>query len=120
MPRYPRQRPHDPVSTAQIRRLVRELLPAWVRACDADSDAIALHETAFGTTGEELFLFACAIKYAALRGKNVHIACGEGKSKTAPESIVSSVSVEVYRERDPLAGPIRTPKRGGKKTGLLR
>jgi hypothetical protein len=120
MPHYPRQRPHDPVSAAQIEDLVRELLPAWVRACDADSDAVALHETAFGMTGEELFLFACAIKYAALKGKNVHIACGEGRSRTAPESILASVSVEVYRERDPLAGPIRAPKRGGKKARLRR
>jgi hypothetical protein len=39
-----------------------------------------LHETAFGMSCEELFLFACAIKYAALKVKNVHIACGEGQS----------------------------------------
>jgi len=69
-----------------LERIVKAELPGWSRACSStEADAIILHELAFGTSDNELFLLACAIKYAAGRGKNVHIACGRLQSRP-PES----------------------------------
>jgi hypothetical protein len=87
------------LTAAQILSLVRDHLPAWMRACEAaDADAIALHEAEFGTTTTELLLFACAIKFAAKKGKNVYVTCGQGNG--SPEDIVSSEHfVAVYREQ---------------------
>jgi hypothetical protein len=62
-----------------------------------------MHEAAFGTSEGELFLFACAIKYAAAAGKTVHVTCGGGRNSSAgPDSKVSKdFSVEgVYRDTD--------------------
>ena len=62
----------DPLSKSELRSLIARHLPAWLRACDADDgDSIVLHEASFGTSTHELFLFACAIKYAAAKGKHV-------------------------------------------------
>jgi hypothetical protein len=91
-----------------LRRIVEEQLPAWKRACAAsDTHAIVLHEAAFGTSQRELFLFACAIKYAALEGKNVHIACGGSDRARMPEVITPSHTLaRTYRDRG--AGKVKS------------
>ena len=87
------------LSAADILSLVRDHLPAWMRACEAtDTAAIALHEAEFGTTTTELLLFACAIKFAARKGKNVYVSCGQGNGPH--EDIASSEHfIAVYREQ---------------------
>jgi hypothetical protein len=85
-------------SPDDLQAVIAEHLPAWKKACHADANEIAFHVEAFGASGTELLLLACAIKYAALQGKNVHIACGTGKAKRSPEGIVSAQSVVIYRE----------------------
>jgi hypothetical protein len=86
------------LSAADILALVREHLPAWMRACEAsDTDAIALHEAEFGTTTTELLLFACAVKFAARKGKNVYVTCDQGAA--SPGDIIRSDRfIAVYRE----------------------
>jgi hypothetical protein len=90
----------QPLSQDELRSLIERHLPAWQRACDAtDGDSIVLHETSFGTSADELFLFACAIKYAAAKGKHVHVAAGTGKAEQVPEMVVRSAALgKVYRE----------------------
>src|SRR6266704_2218056 len=72
----------------------------WLRACDADdAESIVLHEASFGRSTRELFLFACAIKYAAAKGKHVHVAAGSGRTKRTPEKVLPSATLgTVYRE----------------------
>jgi hypothetical protein len=90
----------EPLSGSELRSFIARHLPAWVRACDADDgDSIVLHEASFGTSAHELFLFACAIKYAASKGKHVHVASGTGQTKSAPETMLPSAKLgTVYRE----------------------
>ena len=90
----------EPLSEAELRSFLARHLPAWLRACDADDgDSIVLHEASFGTSTPELFLFACAIKYAASKGKHVHVASGTGRTKHQPETVLPSAALgSVYRE----------------------
>jgi hypothetical protein len=91
----------------ELLALVRRHLPAWRQACDApDTDAIALHESEFGSSTTELLLFACAIKFAATKGKSVYVACGKGGA--SPDGVLSS-RVTVFRDTAPTSG---TPARG--------
>src|SRR5258707_6869232 len=77
----------EPISEAELRSLIARHLPAWQQACDADdAESIVLHEASFGSSTRELFLFACAIKYAAAKGKHVHVAAGTGKAAQSPET----------------------------------
>src|SRR5258708_28637700 len=90
----------EPLSEAEIRSLIARHLPAWLRACDADDgEFIVLHEASFGTSTHELFLFACAIKYAAAKGKHVHVATGPGRIRRTPETLLREATLGmVYRE----------------------
>lgn len=101
----------EPVSEADLRSLIATHLPAWQQACDADdAESIVLHEASFGSSARELFLFACAIKYAAAKGKHVHVASGPGKIRRAPEAILPEAELgSVYRENPPLKwhAPVR-------------
>jgi hypothetical protein len=106
----------EPLSEAELRSVIVRHLPAWKQACDTgDGDSIVLHEGSFGTSTYELFLFACAIKYAAVKGKHVHVASGAGRTKRAPETLLFPTELgSVYRENS--AGMRhkllqRTPKR---------
>jgi len=106
----------EPLSEAELRSFIARHLPVWQQACDADDgDSIVLHEASFGTSTHELFLFACAIKYAAARGKHVHVASGTGTTKHEPETVLNSAPLgSVYRENPSGKGhPAnhRSPKR---------
>jgi hypothetical protein len=107
----------EPLSEGHLRSLIAEHLPAWQQACDApDGDSIVLHEASFGTSTHELFLFACAIKYAAAKGKHVHVASGTGRARHEPEAVLPSAALgSVYRENanDKLLMP--TPRASRKK-----
>lgn len=108
----------EPLSEAEIRSFIARYLPAWQQACDADdSDSIVLHEASFGTSTYELFLFACAIKYAATKGKHVHVAAGTGSTTHHPESVLHSAPLgTVYRENT--AGKHRTTARRDSKSKM--
>jgi hypothetical protein len=87
----------EELTAADILSLVRMHLPAWTRACEAsDMDGIALHESEFGTSSTELLLFACAIKFAAGKGKNVHVLCGNSMERQA--GTIPSTPLPVFRE----------------------
>jgi hypothetical protein len=90
----------EPLSEAELRSFIARHLPAWQQACDTDDgDSIVLHEASFGTSTHELFLFACAIKYATSKGKHVHVATGAGRTKHEPETMLPSAALgSVYRE----------------------
>jgi hypothetical protein len=106
----------EPISEAELRSLIAHHLPAWRQACDADdAESIVLHEASFGSSTRELFLFACAIKYAAAKGKHVHVATGPGKTRRTPEALLPGATLgSVYREDHPLKR--RAPgRRGGAK-----
>jgi hypothetical protein len=86
-----RSRSTGQLTRSDLERVVNAELPGWSRACNStEADAIILHELAFGTSDSELFLLACAIKYAAGRGKNIHVICGQLKSHP-PETFRGSV-----------------------------
>jgi len=87
------------LSPKELRDIVGRHLPAWLKACAADSEAIVLHEAAFGMSGSELFLFACAIKYATQHGKTVHVTRDRDTKDGSPESkIAKTFVVKVFRE----------------------
>jgi hypothetical protein len=89
----------EPLSETQLRSFIARHLPAWQQACDADErDSIVLHEASFGTSTHELLLFACAIKYAAAKGKHVHVAAGSGRVRHEPEAVLKAPLGAVYRE----------------------
>jgi hypothetical protein len=90
----------EPISEAELRSLIARQLPAWQQACDADdAESIVLHEASFGSSTRELFLFACAIKYAAAKGKHVHVATGPGRTRRAPGTVLPEATLGmVYRE----------------------
>jgi len=90
----------DRLSDSELLWIIEKHLPAWLSACNAaDSDGIVLHEAAFGTSPHELFLFACAIKYAAAKGKTVHIAIGTTEEKVTAKPTDGVAIVGTYRER---------------------
>jgi hypothetical protein len=92
----------EPLSETQLRSFIAKNLPAWQQACDAeDGDSIVLHEASFGTSTHELLLFACAIKYAAAKGKHVHVAVGGGRARHEPEAVLKAPLGAVYREDTP-------------------
>jgi len=96
-------------SDEYLRRIIAKQLPAWKRACAAsDSNAIVLHESAFGRSHSELLLLACAIKYAALAKKTVHIACDDAVQGNAPPP--KAPSIRVFRERNRRALASSRPK----------
>jgi hypothetical protein len=101
----------EPMSEAELRSLIARHLPAWQQACDADdAESIVLHEASFGNSTRELFLFACAIKYAAAKGKHVHVATGPRRIRRAPETLLPEAALgSVYREETSLK------RRGGAK-----
>jgi hypothetical protein len=106
----------EPISEAELRSLIARYLPAWQQACDADdAESIALHEASFGSSTRELFLFACAIKYAAAKGKHVHVATGPGRTRRAPETLLPEAALgSVYREDSPLKRRVPVRRGGGK------
>jgi len=107
----------EPISEAELRSLIARHLPAWQQACDADdAESIVLHEASFGSSTPELILFACAIKYAAAKGKHVHVATGPGRTRRAPEILLPDAALgSVYREEIPLKRRV-TVRRGSAKT----
>gem|GEM_PF-2038333 len=90
----------EPLSETQLRSFIARHLPAWQQACDAeDGDSIVLHEASFGTSTHELLLFACAIKYAATKGKHVHVVSGTGITKHELEAVLRPAALgSVFRE----------------------
>src|ERR1043165_1793253 len=96
-------------TAGQLRSIVNAYLPAWKRACVAsDTHAIVLHAAAFGTSRHELLLFACAIKYAAMRGKNVQIASGEESARMTSHNAAPPEQIaKTYRERSPVKAGAR-------------
>jgi hypothetical protein len=103
---------NERLSDDELRRIVGKQLPAWERACAASgATAIVLHESAFGRSRAELLLLGCAIKYAALSGKAIHIASGERRDESAPASIHRSPAVRTFRERLPRATNKKPPRK---------
>jgi hypothetical protein len=106
----------EPLSEPELRSLIARHLPAWQQACDADdAESIVLHEASFGTSTHELLLFACAIKYAAAKGKHVHVATGPGRTRREPETVLPEAALgSVYREGSSLK-PRATVRQDGTK-----
>jgi hypothetical protein len=112
----------EPISEADLRSLIARHLPAWQQACDADdAESIVLHEASFGSSTRELFLFACAIKYAAAKGKHVHVATGPGRIRRAPETLLPDAALGVvYREEAPLKRRVSVRRSGSKRANTKK
>jgi hypothetical protein len=54
---------------------IRRKLPEFAKACAEDSELVLLHQDAFAADyqEDEFVLLGMAIKYAGLRGKEVHV-----------------------------------------------
>lgn len=97
MPQVPKPR-REHFKADDILSLVQTHLPSWTRACEAaDADAIAVHESEFGSSAAELLLFACAIKFAAQKGKNVYVTCGHSDARLGIASRVDA-NITIYHE----------------------
>jgi hypothetical protein len=105
--------PADLFSPEDLERIVGNKLPGWKRACtESDADAIVLHELAFGMSGSELLLFSCALKYAALKGKNVHVVCGRADGAKAIEGALPEARFAgQYRDTPADVTPLRPRRR---------
>jgi hypothetical protein len=93
-------RPHEPspLDPAVLRDIVRKHLPAWFRACAASAEIIVMHEESFGTSAGEILLLGCALKYAGISGKTVHVTSGKKKTATS-RSKSKPIAIEtIYRE----------------------
>ena len=56
-----------------------------------------MHEEAFGTSTGEILLLGCALKYAGISGKTVHVT--SGKKPAASRSKSKPIAIEaIYRE----------------------
>jgi hypothetical protein len=93
-----------PLGRAELRKIVKQHLPAWAKACAADAGTIVMHEEAFGTSIGELVLLACAVKYAAQAGKSVHVAAGNTSKASQPTNQPNTVEA-IYREGHPRTQP---------------
>jgi hypothetical protein len=114
LPKSPKDNSH-PLSIEELGRIVARHLPEWFRACAAKPDAIVLHEAAFGTSKSELFLFACAIKYAANVGKTVHVTAGRAESSGSSVLQVPKRAIQAtYRDR-PGSHSTRRPRKTSRK-----
>ena len=66
-------------SDNEVTEIIREKLPRWQAACSQiGADTVILQQMAFGTTQEELFLMALAIRYAGIVGKIVTVIPNRG------------------------------------------
>jgi hypothetical protein len=93
----PRQNEPSSLDPAVLRDIVRKHLPAWFRACAASAEIIVMHEGSFGTSAGEILLLGCALKYAGISGKTVHVT--SGKKSTASRSKSKPIAIEaIYRE----------------------
>lgn len=111
--------PTKPLTPEKLRAIIKTHLPAWLKACASDTDAIVVHEAAFDLSGRELFLFACAIKYAAQKGKVVHVTYGGSVGRNLPETLTAAA---VFLERHPTkrraSRPRVTTKSRSRENGL--
>ena len=101
------------LSPDDLRRVIRKHLPAWLKACAAHADAIVMHGEAFGTSERELFLFACAIKYATHKGKTVHVTSSREREILHPGLHASSSFDVIYREERGRIGTAGKARRKG-------
>jgi len=72
-----------------------------------------MHEEAFGTSPGEILLLGCALKYAGISGKTVHVT--SGKTPAASRSKFKPISIEaIYREKpsSPRLRVTRKPRAG--------
>lgn len=60
---------------ANLIATIRAKLPDLVKACADEKEVVLLHQDAFAADyqGDEYTLLGMAIKYAGLRGKEVHV-----------------------------------------------
>jgi len=65
---------------------IRKNLPDFAKACADDTELVLLHQDAFAADyqEDEYMLLGMAIKYAGLRGKEVHV-IGRNRSRFAEE-----------------------------------
>ena len=62
------------ISDEVVIDLVTKNIPHWKAACDnSDAEIVILHQRAFGSSPDELFLLSVAIKYAGLKKKSVTV-----------------------------------------------
>jgi hypothetical protein len=93
----PRQHKPPSLDPAALQDIVRKHLPAWFRACAASAEIIVMHEESFGTSTGEILLLGCALKYAGISGKTVHVT--SGKKPAASRSKSKPIAIEaIYRE----------------------
>jgi hypothetical protein len=71
---------------ANLIATIKAKLPEFARMCADDSDLVMLHQDAFAADyqEDEYMLLGMAIKYAGLRGKEVHVV-GKNRSSLGEE-----------------------------------
>jgi hypothetical protein len=104
-------RPNEPSSLDPdvLRDIVRKHLPAWFRACAASAEIIVMHEEAFGTSAGEILLLGCALKYAGISGKTVHMT--SGNKSGASRSKAKPIAIETIYREDRSPSPTRDTRK---------
>ncbi len=77
---------------ANLIATIRAKLPDFARMCADDTELVMLHQVAFAADyqEDEYLLLGMAIKYAGLRGKEVHV-IGKNRSSLAEEERITSL-----------------------------
>jgi len=65
--------PHN-FTDQEISYILTENLPEWKKGCDnSQMEGLLFHPDAFGYSAREIILIGLALKYAALKGKEIRI-----------------------------------------------
>jgi hypothetical protein len=85
------QRESDLIAT------IRKTLPEFAKACAGETDLVLLHQDAFATDykEDEYRLLGMAIKYAGLRGKEVHV-IGKNRSTLGEEEKIQRTQSNIH------------------------
>jgi len=67
-----------------------------------------MHEEAFGTSAGEILLLGCALKYAGISGKTVHIT---SKKPAASRSKSKPIAIEAIYREERSASPARDTRK---------
>ncbi len=68
-----------------------------------------MHEEAFGTSAGEILLLGCALKYAGISGKTVHIT--SAKKAAASRSKSKPIAIEAIYREDRSSSPVRDARK---------
>ncbi len=70
-----------------LQQNVESYLPEFAKACKGQEEIVIMHQDAFAADyqNSELYLLGCAVKYAGLHGKVIHVIGRNGSTLKEPK-----------------------------------